>query len=60
MTAISIYLPGHLSQLLKSRSMSLAITTVRPFHTPILHDQAHIVQYTTSLKPTMTFWAITL
>ena len=26
--------------------MSLAITTVGPFHTPILHDQAHILQYT--------------
>ena len=37
--------------------MSLAITTVWPFHTPILHDQTHILQYTTTFKPTMTFWA---
>ena len=37
--------------------MSLAITTVGPFHTPILHDQVHILQYTTTFNPTMTFWA---
>ena len=37
--------------------MSLAVTTVRPFDTPIVHDQAHNLQYTTTFKPTMTFWA---
>ena len=37
--------------------MALAITTVRHFHTPILHDQAHILQYTNTFKPAMTFCA---